>query len=200
MNKLGRENLMSLEEYAQKRGQYRLDVMNHKKTRQLALGSNIRLLFEDQLTIQYQIQEMLRIERIFERAAIEEELGSYNPLIPDGLNLKATMMIEYDDPIERKHRLGELIGVEKKVFLQMEDFPRIYPIANEDMERETDEKTSSVHFLRFEFSVDMINAWRQGSAVYAGIDHEACLVLPLAVDKPISAALQQDFDTNLGPH
>jgi hypothetical protein len=200
MNKLGRENLMSLEEYSEKRGQYRIEVMTHKKTRQLALGDNIRLLFEDQLTIQYQIQEMLRIERIFERAAIEEELGSYNPLIPDGQNLKATMMIEVADPEERKRQLATLIGVEKKVFLQVADYPRIYPITNEDMVRETDEKTSSVHFLRFEFSVDMINAWRSGSDIYAGIDHQAYLIAPIAMTKSISNALQQDFDANLLPH
>lgn len=200
MNKLARENLLSLEEYAEQRGQYRSEIMNHKKSRQITLGNNIRLLFEDQLTIQYQIQEMLRIERIFEREAIEEELGAYNPLIPDGQNLKATMMIEYDDPDERKSRLVELIGVEKKVFLQVADYPRVYPIADEDMARETDEKTSSVHFLRFEFSVDMINAWRHGSEVYAGIDHQAYLVHPVALDKSICAALQQDFDANLLPH
>jgi hypothetical protein len=200
MNKLGKENLMSLEEYSEKRGQYRIEVMTHKKTRQLALGDNIRLLFEDQLTIQYQIQEMLRIERIFERAAIEEELGSYNPLIPDGQNLKATMMIEVADPEERKRQLATLIGVEKKVFLQVADYPRIYPITNEDMVRETDEKTSSVHFLRFEFSVDMINAWRSGSDIYAGIDHQAYLIAPIAMTKSISNALQQDFDANLLPH
>jgi hypothetical protein len=200
MNKLGKENLMSLEEYSEKRGQYRIEVMTHKKTRQLALGDNIRLLFEDQLTIQYQIQEMLRIERIFERAAIEEELGSYNPLIPDGQNLKATMMIEVADPDERKRQLATLIGIEKKVFLQVADYPRIYPITNEDMVRETDEKTSSVHFLRFEFSVDMINAWRSGSDIYAGIDHQAYLIAPIAMTKSISNALQQDFDANLLPH
>ena len=185
---------MSLEEYAQRRGQYRHEVMSHKKNRQLPLGNNIRLLFEDNLTIQYQIQEMLRIERIFERAAIEEELASYNPLIPDGQNLKATMMIEYDDPKERKLRLTELLGVEKKVFLQVDNFPRVYPIANEDMERETAQKTSSVHFLRFEFSADMIKAWRNGRDVYAGIEHEAYLLLPLLIDTAVSLALAQDFD------
>ena len=193
MNKLGREDLLSLEEYAEQRVALRHAVMQHKKTRQLALGDNIRLLFEDRITIQYQIQEMLRIERIFARAAIEEELGSYTPLIPDGHNLKATMMIEYDDPIERKRRLGELIGVEKTVFLQVEGYPPVFAIANEDMERETAEKTSSVHFLRFEFSADMINAWRHGSTVSAGIEHQAYRLAPFTIDPGISDALQADF-------
>lgn len=195
MEKLSKDQLMSLEEYAEQRTGFRAAVMAHKKNRQLALGDNIRLLFEDRKTIQYQIQEMLRIERIFERQGIEEELGSYNPLIPDGQNLKATMMIEYDDPIERKGRLAELIGVEKVVYLQVEGFAKVHPISNEDMERETEEKTSSVHFLRFEFSAEMIAAWRSGASILAGIDHTHCQIAAMPLARLLNDALQQDFSS-----
>lgn len=200
MNKLSKEHLMSLEEYAEQRPDFRTSVMEHKKNRHLDLGDNIRLLFEDLKTIQYQIQEMLRIERIFEKSGIEEELEAYNPLIPDGKNLKATMMIEYDDPIERKEKLAALIGVEKVIYIQVDEFEKVHPICNEDLERETDEKTSSVHFLRFEFSKDMINAWTSGSEVYAGVDHPHydVPVTPLPVN--IKLALEQDFDTQIKPH
>lgn len=200
MNKIVKENLFSLEEYAERRPYYRAEVMEHKKHRQLALGQNIRLLFEDQKTIQYQIQEMLRIERIFEREAIEEELDAYNPLIPDGHNLKATMMIEYDDPQERKIRLAELIGIEKTVFLQLEGFEKVYPIANEDMSRETPDKTSSVHFLRFEFSLPMINAWLSGGKVLAGVSHPNYELPAQIIEGAVSHTLQQDFDHRLVSH
>ncbi|MFT4937290.1 MAG: hypothetical protein ACI88A_000304 [Paraglaciecola sp.] len=193
MNKLTREQLMSLEEYAEQRGRFRADVMAHKRNRKLLLGSNIRILFEDFKTIQYQIQEMLRIEKIFERAGIEDELEAYNPLIPDGKNLKATMMIEYDDPIERKQRLAELIGVEKVVYLQVEGFEQVYPITNEDMQRQTEDKTSSVHFLRFEFSHDMIAAWRSGANIVAGLDHPNYQVVATALDDNLKRALEEDF-------
>ena len=193
MNKLSREQLMSLEEYAEQRGRFRADVMAHKLNRNLQLGSNIRLLFEDLKTIQYQIQEMLRIEKIFERAGIEEELEAYNPLIPDGKNLKATMMIEYDDPVERKQRLAELIGVEKVVYLQVEGFDKVYPISNEDMQRETEDKTSSVHFLRFEFSNDMIAAWDNGANITAGIDHPHYQVAATELESKLKSALERDF-------
>jgi hypothetical protein len=193
MNKLSREQLMSLEEYAEQRGAFRADIMAHKKNRKLQLGSNIRVLFEDLKTIQYQIQEMLRIEKIFERAGIEEELEAYNPLIPDGKNLKATMMIEYDDPLERKLRLAELIGVEKAVYLQVEGFDKVHPISNEDMSRETEDKTSSVHFLRFEFSHDMIAAWRSNANIVAGIDHPHCQVAATALESNLNSALEHDF-------
>jgi hypothetical protein len=192
VDKLSKEQLMSLEEYAEQRVAFRASVMVHKKNRQIALGDNIRLLFENRKTIQYQIQEMLRIERIFERVGIEEELASYNPLIPDGQNLKATM-IEYDDPIERKCRLAELIGVEKVVYLQVEGFAKVHPICNEDMERETEEKTSSVHFLRFEFSSEMIVGWRCGENVLAGIDHPHYQTIGMPIDSLVKDALQQDF-------
>lgn len=194
MSKLTREQLMTLEEYAEKRPAFRADVIAHKKNRHVVLGDNIRILFEDKKTIQYQIQEMLRIERIFERAGIEEELEAYNPLIPDGQNLKATMMIEYDNPTERKQRLAELIGVEKVTYLQVEGFDKVHPIANEDMDRETEEKTSSVHFLRFEFSHEMVMAWAKGAPVFAGIDHPHYQVTATALTANVHASLAQDFD------
>lgn len=194
MNKLNRENLMSLEEYADNRANFRAQVMAHKKNRAVELGHNLRLLFEDATTIQYQVQEMLRIERIFERSGIEEELEAYNPLIPDGSNLKATMMIEFDDPEQRKFELAKLIGVEKTVYLQVEGFDKVYPIANEDLDRETDEKTSSVHFLRFEFGREMIAAWQHGSTVLAGVEHEHYLIPAIELDAEINNSLRQDFD------
>ena len=200
MNKLSRDDLMSLEEYAEVRKGFRADVLAHKQHRAMALGENVRLLFEDRQTIQYQIQEMLRIEKIFERSGIEEELEAYNPLIPDGANLKATMMIEYDDPTERKARLAELIGIEKRVFLQVDGFDKVYPIVNEDLERETDEKTSSVHFLRFEFSPDMIRAWCGGSSVFSGIDHDNYLMFAESISTGTQRALAEDFDPPQATH
>ena len=143
---------------------------------------------------------MLRIERIFERAGIEEELEAYNPLIPDGRNLKATMMLEFDDPQERKRRLAELIGVEKNVYIQVEGFEKVHPIANEDLERETEEKTSSVHFLRFEFSAEMIAAWRHGCAVLAGVEHQAYLIPAIELQDGIRGCLQHDFDATIMSH
>jgi hypothetical protein len=171
MNKLSRENLFSLEEYAQRRGEFRAEVMAHKKNRKLALGSNASLYFEDALTMQYQVQEMLRIERIFEAEGIQEELDAYNPLIPDGSNWKATFMMEYPDPEERRVKLAGLIGIEDKVWVQVADFDRVYAIADEDLERADEEKTSSVHFLRFELSPEMVQAVKAGAAVSAGIEH-----------------------------
>src|SRR5210317_1996234 len=145
--------------------------MAHKKTRQLALGENARLYFEDEKTIRYQIQEMLRIEKTFEAAGIEDELNAYNPLIPDGHNWKATFMIEFGDPVERAARLSQMIGIEDRVWLQAGDLERITPIADEDLERATEEKTSSVHFLRFELTPEQINALKNGAELYAGVDH-----------------------------
>ncbi len=173
MTQLTREDLYSLEEYSTIRPDFRTQVMAHKKDRQLAIGPNATLYFEDRLTMQYQIQEMLRIERIFEVAGIEEELQTYNPLIPDGSNWKATFMIEYTDADEGQAALSRLIGSEKRVWLQVADFDQVYPIANEDLERETEDKTSSVHFLRFELTPDMIIALKSGAALAAGIDHPA---------------------------
>lgn len=164
-------DLFSLEEYAEKRAAYRQSVMAHKKNRKVTIGKYASLYFEDRLTMQYQIQEMLRIERIFEADAINEELETYNPLIPDGCNLKATFMLEYTDIDMRKKMLKRLLGIEKKVWIQVEGEDKVYPIANEDLDRETDEKTSAVHFLRFEFNDEMISAAKQDAVITIGIDH-----------------------------
>ena len=181
---LSRSDLWSLEEYAEIRPSFREQVMAHKKTRQVALGQHARLYFEDHLTIKYQIQEMLRIEKVFEAAGINEELEAYNPLIPDGHNWKATFMIEYEDPEERARALAAMIGIEDKVWLQVDDCERVYPIADEDLERDNAEKTSSVHFLRFELAPTMIAAVNNGAGISAGIDHPAYEVpaTPLAAE------------------
>lgn len=171
MQLLSRTDLMPLEVYAEKRTDLRAQVMQHKKHRQVHIGAYATLYFEDRTTILYQVQEMLRAERIFERAAIQDELDAYNPLIPDGSNLKATFMLEYTDPELRKVELARLIGIEDRVWLSAEGHQRIYAIADEDMQRETTEKTSSVHFLRFEFEPAMIAALKSGAALGAGIDH-----------------------------
>jgi len=185
MPTLSRADLWSLEEYSEMRPTFRAQVMAHKKIRQLSLSEHARLYFEDALTIRYQIQEMLRVEKVFETHAINEELEAYLPLVPDGHNWKATFMIEYDDPEERAQELAKLIGVEDQVWLQVEDCERIYPIADEDMPRENATKTSSVHFLRFELSPEMIAAVHAGASITAGISHPAwaidTMVLPAAV-------------------
>lgn len=170
--KITRDSLMTLETYAKARPEFRKRVIEHKKLRTLALGEHVTLIFEDELTIRYQIQEMLRIEKIFEEEGILHELESYTPLVPDGSNFKATMMIEYDDPVERKKALSKLIGVEDRVWVQVEGSPKVYAVADEDLERENDEKTSSVHFLRFELSKDMCEALKYGVTLSVGIDHE----------------------------
>ncbi len=193
MPHLRREDLWSLEEYAVRRSAYRAEVMAHKKTRQLALGRHARLYFEDSTTIRYQIQEMLRIEKTFEAAGIEEELNAYNPLIPDGQNWKATFMIEFGDPVERAQRLREMKGIEEAVWLQVEGLPPITPICDEDMERENEEKTSSVHFLRFELSKEQINALKDGGVLYAGISHDAYPIDKFVVDPVIRDSLSNDL-------
>ena len=168
-----RESLMTLEAYAKARPAFRLKVIEHKKTRTVHLGEHVTLLFEDELTIRYQIQEMLRIERIFEEDGIEHELEAYNPLIPDGRNFKATMLIEYGDPAERKAALARMKGIERRVWVQVEGSPRVFAIADEDLERENDEKTSSVHFLRFELTAEMCAALKYGVTLSVGVDHPA---------------------------
>ena len=170
MNKLSRADLFGLERYHEVRTEFRARVLAHKRDRQLAIGPNATLYFEDRLTIQYQIQEMLRVERIFEADAIEEELAAYNPLIPDGTNLKATFMIEYADSDERRRMLGKLIGIEDRVWMEAET-DRVFAIADEDLDRATDDKTSAVHFLRFELPGRMRSALGNGAAVRLGIDH-----------------------------
>jgi len=172
MTKLTREDLYSLEEYAEVRPQFRADVMAHKKTRQVPIGPDATLYFEDALTMKYQVQEMLRIERIFEQEGIEEELAAYNPLIPDGTNWKATFMVEIPDVEERRKRLATLIGIEDRVWVQVAGHDRAYAIADEDLEREDADKTSSVHFLRFELTAEMVAAAKAGAAIGMGIDHE----------------------------
>ena len=194
MAALTRDDLWSLEEYAEARPAFRAEVMAHKKHRQLQLGDNARLYFENALTIKYQIQEMLRIERIFEAEGIREELDAYNPLIPDGRNWKATFMIEYPDPALRSQRLAEMIGVEDKLWLQVGDDERIYPIADEDLDRETADKTSSVHFLRFELTPNMVAAAHGGAPLYAGVDHPAYQVERFEIPSDIRDALVADLD------
>ncbi|MGI9301928.1 MAG: DUF3501 family protein [Gammaproteobacteria bacterium] len=172
MDKLSRADLYSLEQYAEVRNDFRARVMAHKKHRNVQIGPHATLLFEDRLTMQYQIQEMLRVERIFEATGIEEELEAYNPLIPDGGNWKATFMIEYNDPAQRKAALARLIGIDRQVWVRVVNHDKVFAISNEDLERETEDKTSSVHFLRFELSGKMVEAAKQGASISAGIDHE----------------------------
>jgi len=169
--KLAPEDLFSLEQYSKQRPQFRPQVLSHKKRRTLQVGPNATFCFEDRLTVQYQVQEMLRIERIFESEGIADELGAYNPLIPDGSNWKATLLIEYPDPDERKVALAGLKGVEDRCWVQVAGHERVFAIADEDLERENDEKTSSVHFLRFELAPAMVAAAKGGAAVNVGVDH-----------------------------
>ncbi len=166
-----RDSLLTLEAYAKQRPQFRAKVIEHKKRRTVHLGPNLTLQFEDELTVRYQVQEMLRIERIFEEDGIQHELDAYNPLVPDGGNWKATMMLEYPDEDERRRRLAELKGVERKVWVEVGGAPRVWAIADEDLERENDEKTSSVHFLRFELDGAMRERLRAGAVVRVGVDH-----------------------------
>jgi len=194
MQKLTRTDLLSLEAYAEQRKDLRAQVMTHKKNRQIKLGDHVTLIFEDRLTIQYQVQEMLRVERIFEAEAIEDELAAYNPLIPDGSNLKATFLIEYEDVQERKQALAKLVGIEDKVWIRVADFDPVWPIADEDLERETEEKTSSVHFLRFEFTSEMIASAKEGADLAMGIDHSHYSAVIDPLPQPIRAALVADFD------
>ncbi len=173
MKKLDRDTLLSLEQYAEVREDFRRKVMAHKKPRRISLdpAETANLYFEDFLTMHYQVQEMLRAERVFEAEGIEDELGAYNPMIPDGSNWKATFMLEFGDVAERRQRLAELIGIEDRVYVQVDDLDRVYAIADEDMERETEEKTSSVHFMRFELTPDMVSAAKNGAPIRAGSDH-----------------------------
>lgn len=172
MEKLTRADLMSLEEYARHRESFRREVMAHKNDRWLAIGDHVTLFFEDRLTIQYQVQEMLRAERIFEPAGIQEELDAYNPLIPDGANLKATMMIEYTDVAERRRELARLGGIESRVWIAAEGGERVFALADEDLERATPERTSAVHFLRFELDAPIRSAILSGGRLAMGVEHE----------------------------
>ena len=169
--KITRESLMTLEAYSKWRKEHKADVIAHRKLRSVRLGEHINLQFESETTMRYQIQEMLRVEKIFEEEGIEQEIEAYAPLVPDGSNWKATMMIEYTDVNERKRELARLIGVEDRLFVEVEGHARVYAIADEDLDRETDEKTSAVHFVRFELTPAMCAAVKAGAAVKLGCDH-----------------------------
>lgn len=194
MQGLTRADLLGLEQYAVERPRFRAEVMAHKRERILGIGPHVNLHFEDRLTVQYQIQEMLRVERIFEREAIEAEIETYNPLIPDGTNLKATMMLEYEDPTERQRALALLIGVEDRVWLRVDGHTPVFAIADEDLARATAEKTASVHFLRFDLDPEMRVALRGGAGLYAGIDHDAYRHALEPIPPPIRDALLADLD------
>ena len=194
MSKLTRQDLFSLEDYSNKRAEYREKIIAHKKNRVLHLGEHATLHFEDRLLMQYQIQEMLRAEKIFDADGIQEELDAYNPLIPDGSNWKATFMLEYDDENIRKQRLAELLGIEKTVWISVAGNEKVNPICNEDLERETAEKTSSVHFMRFELTNEMVSAIKNGAAIRAGIDHPKYQVTIDALSEGMRASLANDLD------
>ena len=194
MSKLKREDLYSLEQYAEVRNDFRSKVMAHKKGRKVHIGPHVTLYFEDQLTMQYQVQEMLRIEKIFEAADIEEELLAYNPLIPDGSNWKATFMIEYSDVEERKAALEKMIGIEDMVWVQVQGHDKVYAFADEDLEREDESKTSAVHFMRFELTPDMSGAVKTGASVAMGIDHPAYEMRVDVVDTGVRNSLTADLD------
>jgi hypothetical protein len=193
MQKLTRDKLYTLEKYAEVRNDFRAKVIAHKKNRQVHIGPHASLYFEDFLTMQYQVQEMLRAEKIFEAEGIAEELAAYNPLIPDGSNWKATFMLEYSDENERRAALARMQGIEDKVWVRVAGFDPVWAIADEDMERDNEEKTSAVHFLRFELTPDMIKAAKNGAAIGMGIDHPAYThqVDPLPAEQ--RAALMQDL-------
>lgn len=193
MAQVSRESLMTLEAYSKSRNDFRRKVLEHKKQRKLALGDHITLLFEDELTVRYQIQEMLRIEKIFEDQGIQDELSAYNPLVPDGRNFKATMLIEYDDPAIRRVALGQLKGVERLIWLQVEGAPKVFAIADEDLERENEEKTSAVHFLRFELTEDMAAAMKYGVGVSIGCDHAVYSITSSPLPGAVRNALVKDL-------
>ncbi|HET7329659.1 DUF3501 family protein [Dyella sp.] len=193
MHKLQRHDLLSLETYAAQRADFRARAMAHKQQRSVHVGAHLTLVFEDRLTIQYQIQEMLRIERIFEANGIEEELDAYNPLIPDGRNLKATLLIEYPDAEQRKRELSRLAGLEHGITLTVGGRPPVTAIADEDMDRSTEAKTAAVHFLRFELSDGMIEAWRSGAAVKLASTHPL-MCEEVTLSETLRKALAEDFD------
>lgn len=196
MKKLTKEDLFSLEDYAEMRDEFRANVMEHKKNRRLDIGPNVVLLFEDRLIMHYQVQEMLKAEKIFDAHGIEEELSSYNPLIPDGKNWKATMMIQYTDADERKEMLGKLIGIEDLTWIQVNGHEKVLAFADEDMDRSTENKTSAVHFMRFELSDEMIASLREGVNLNAGIEHSDYHHIVSPVDGSITQALIEDFTTH----
>lgn len=190
---LSRDDLYTLEQYHTERPAFRDKVLKHKLARQVALGPHATLYFEDRLTIQYQIQEMLRVERIFEAEGIEEELEAYNPLIPDGDNWKATFMIEYDDVEERRVALEKLVGVEDQVWMQVEGHDKVYAIADEDLERSKENKTSAVHFMRFQLSAAMVTDALSGQAISAGISHPELMIDTGPLAQEIHSSLTGDL-------
>lgn len=194
MHTIARDSLLTLEAYARQRKDFRARVMAHKRDRTVHLGAHVTLVFEDQLTIRYQIQEMLRVERTFEEQGIQDELDVFNPLIPDGRNFKATMMIEYVDAEGRKQALAKLKGIEDRVWVQVEGCGRVYAIADEDLERENAEKTSAVHFLRFELNEAMARALQYGVALSLGVDHTNYQAEIAAVTDNVRASLAKDLD------
>lgn len=193
MARISRESLLTLEAYARARKDIRAQVIAHKKNRTVHLGEHVTLLFEDELTMRYQVQEMLRVEKIFEEQGIRDELDAYNPLIPDGHNFKATMLVEYDDERERRAALAKLKGLEKRVWVKVEGCSAVYAIADEDLERETEEKTSSVHFLRFELTSEMSRALKYGVTLAIGVDHPHYKAQIDPVPAAIRASLTQDL-------
>ena len=193
MSHLKSEDLYSLEEYAKIRGDFRAKVMAHKKNRKVHVGANATLYFEDRLTMQYQVQEMLRIERIFEADGIADELAAYNPMVPDGSNWKATFMVEYPDVEERRQALERLIGIEDKVWVQVAAQDKVFAIADEDLEREDGTKTSAVHFLRFELTPEMAAGMKAGEGLSVGIDHPN-YQLAVTADDATRGALARDLD------
>ena len=193
MPQITRDSIMTLETYAKARKEFRTQVMAHKKNRKVYLGENVTLIFEDELTMRYQVQEMLLAEKIFEEKGILEEMNAYRALIPDGSNWKATMMIEYPDPVERADRLTKLIGIEDNVWVRVQGHDPVYAIADEDLKRETEEKTSAVHFLRFELTQDMIQALQKDAPLSMGIDHSVYQALIEQVDTMVCRSLINDL-------
>ncbi|MFT7687036.1 MAG: hypothetical protein ACI9FB_002385 [Candidatus Azotimanducaceae bacterium] len=193
MNTLTKSDLWSLEQYSEKRAEFRDKVLAHKQNRKLMVGAHMQLIFEDRLTIKYQVQEMLRIEKIFESDGIQEELDAYTALIPDGDNWKCTLFIQYTDVEERVEQLKKLAGVETKIWIQIGELPRIYPIADEDMDRTDENKTSAVHFLRFPLSDDQIKAATEGQLMSVGVEHPAYTVASKNIPEPVSLSLVEDL-------
>jgi hypothetical protein len=193
MPRIVRESLLTLEAYAKQRPGFRARVLAHKKPRTVQLGDHLTLLFEDELTVRYQIQEMLRIEKTFEEAGIQDELDAYNPLVPDGQNWKATLLVEYEDAEQRRQALARLQGIEDRVWVQVAGQPQVVAIADEDLERETADKTSSVHFVRFELTAAMVAALKAGAALAIGVDHPAYRATLDPVPEPTREALLADL-------
>lgn len=193
MNAISASSLLTLEAYSKQRKDFRNRVLSHKKNRIAHLGPHLTLIFEDEMTVRYQIQEMLRIEKTFDEQGIRDELDAYNPLVPDGTNLKATMMLEYEDPQQRARELARLVGVELRVYVQVEGFAPCYAIADEDLARENEQKTSSVHFLRFELAAAAIAAFRGGRSVAIGVDHANYRARVDEIAPEVQGSLSRDF-------